>query len=153
MQRFCLTIEKLSYSVRETNHPNIKDNTMVNKVILIGNLGSDPELRSAGEHKVCDLSIATKRRGSGENNTDWHTVTCWNKTAEIVCQYLNKGAKVYIEGSIQYQSYEKDGIKRKTTKIIASQVQFLDSKKSSSSSSSSSESSYQKADSLGGIPF
>lgn len=106
---------------------------MVNKVILIGNLGQDPEepRKTSGGISVVDISIATIRRGkNGENATDWHTVTCWGKTAEIVHQYLKKGRQVYIEGRLQYDSWQdKDsGKMRKKAKIVADTVQFLGSK-------------------------
>ena len=106
-----------------------KELTMVNKIIIIGNLGQDPEQpREVGAgSKVVDISIATKRRGKEE--TDWHTVTCWNKTAELVHKYLSKGRQVYIEGRLQYDSWEdKDGNSRKKAKIVADSVQFLGSK-------------------------
>lgn len=102
---------------------------MVNKVIIIGNLGQDPEepREVSGGNKVLDISIATKRRGKEE--TDWHTVTCWNRTAELVHQYLQKGRQVYIEGRLQYDSWEDDqGNKRKKAKIVADSIQFLGSK-------------------------
>ena len=106
---------------------------MVNKVILIGNLGQDPEepRKTSGGTSVVDISIATVRRGkNGENATDWHTVTCWGKTAEIVHQYLKKGRQVYIEGRLQYDSWQdKDsGKMRKKAKIVADTVQFLGNK-------------------------
>ena len=78
---------------------------MVNKVILIGNLGQDPDepRKTSNGTSVVDISIATVRRNkNGENSTDWHTVTCWGRTAEIVHQYLKKGRQVYIEGRLQY---------------------------------------------------
>lgn len=106
---------------------------MVNKVILIGNLGQDPEAprQTNSGLSVLDISIATARRSkNGENFTDWHTVTCFGRTAEIVHQYLRKGRQVYIEGRLQYDSWEdKDtGAKRKKAKIVADTVQFLGNK-------------------------
>ena len=106
---------------------------MVNKVILIGNLGQDPEppRKTQSGLSVLDISIATRRRGKdGADATDWHTVTCWNKTAEIVHQYLKKGRQVYIEGRLQYDSWtdEATGKTRKKAKIVADTVQFLGSK-------------------------
>jgi len=106
---------------------------MVNKVILIGNLGQDPEAprKTQSGMSVLDISIATRRRGKdGNDSTDWHTVTCWNKTAEIVHQYLKKGRQVYIEGRIQYDIWtdEATGKSRKKAKIVADTVQFLGSK-------------------------
>ena len=145
---------------------------MVNKVILIGNLGQDPEepRKTPTGSSVVDISIATVRRNkNGENSTDWHTVTCWGRTAEIVHQYLKKGRQVYIEGRLQYDSWQdKDsGKMRKKAKIVAENVQFLGNKhdndggnfgggdgfSSSSSSSSSSGSSNFGGGNTSDIPF
>ena len=80
---------------------------MVNKVILIGNLGQDPEAPKTTQSglSVLDISIATRRRSKNDEITDWHTVTCWNKTAETVHKYLKKGRQVYIEGRLQYDTW------------------------------------------------
>ena len=115
---------------------------MVNKVILIGNLGQDPEAprKTQSGLSVLDISIATRRRGKdGMDATDWHTVTCWNKTADIVYQYLKKGRQVYIEGRLQYDTWtdEATGRNRKKAKIVAETVQFLGSKNDAIDSSSS----------------
>ena len=105
---------------------------MVNKVILIGNLGQDPEepRKTQGGLSVLDISIATRRRTKNDETTDWHTVTCWNKTAELVHKYLKKGRQVYIEGRLQYDTWtdESTGKKRKKAKIVADSVQFLGNK-------------------------
>ena len=94
----------------------------VNKVILVGNLGKDPELRETNSGKsVCKFSLATK---SGEN-TEWHNIVCWNKTAELAAQYLSKGRQVYLEGRIQTRQYDKDGETRYITEIVANQLTFL----------------------------
>jgi len=105
----------------------------VNKAILVGNLGRDPELRNTQNGTaVCSLSIATTRswydKAAQERReeTEWHRVTVFGKTAEACNQYLAKGRQVYIEGRIQTRSYDdKDGIKRYSTEIIAESVQFL----------------------------
>ncbi|MBL4683227.1 MAG: single-stranded DNA-binding protein [Nannocystaceae bacterium] len=104
----------------------------INKVILIGNLGRDPELRYTGSGTaVCQLNIATARSYTNKNNerveeTEWHRVTVWSKQAEFCSQYLSKGRQVYVEGRLQTRSYEdKEGIKRYSTDIIADTVQFL----------------------------
>ena len=104
----------------------------VNKAILIGNLGADPELRYAPDGQaVASFRIATTERfknknGEQQERTDWHNVVCWRRTAEIANEYLKKGSPVYIEGRIQYRSYEdKDGIKRYRTDIVAQRLQFL----------------------------
>lgn len=97
----------------------------VNKVILVGNLGRDPEVRSfqSGD-KVCNLSIATsetwKDRASGERKekTEWHRVAIYNQNLVTICEkYLTKGSKVYIEGKLETREYEKDGEKRYSTEI------------------------------------
>ncbi len=103
----------------------------VNKAILIGNLGSDPEMRyTAGGTAVCKFSLATSRRYTGKDGqkqekTEWHRIVAWGKLAEICGQYLSKGKQVMIEGRIEYGSYEKDGVKHYTTDIVAENMQML----------------------------
>jgi single-strand DNA-binding protein len=103
---------------------------MVNKVILIGNLGQDPESprKTNSGLSVLDISIATSRKGrDGNRMTDWHTVTCFGQTADNVHKFLSKGRQVYIEGRLQYDSWEdkNTGQKRKKAKIVADNVTFL----------------------------
>lgn len=107
----------------------------VNKVILIGNLGRDPETRympSGGA--VTNVTIATsdswkdKNSGQVQERTEWHKVVFFNKLAEIAGQYLKKGSKVYIEGALRTRQYEKDGQKHYATEIVADQMQMLDSR-------------------------
>ena len=107
----------------------------VNKVILVGNCGSDPDTRyMANGNPVTNISVATseawKDRQSGENQerTEWHRVVFFNRLAEIAGEYLRKGSKVYIEGSLRTNQWEKDGIKRYTTEIIANEMQMLDTR-------------------------
>lgn len=111
----------------------------INKVILVGNLGRDPESRSlpSGE-QVTRISIATtesrKDRNSGEKieRTEWHRVVFFNKLAEIAGQYLRKGSQVYIEGRLRTSKYTgQDGIERYSTDIIADQMQMLGSRQGS----------------------
>src|SRR5690554_6182205 len=103
----------------------------VNKVILIGNLGRDPELREANGHSVCNLSVATTRtwknkEGERQEETEWHRVTVWGRSAELCAEHLYKGRQVYVEGRLQTRSYDdKDGNKRYTTEVVAENVQFL----------------------------
>ena len=106
----------------------------VNKVILIGNLGRDPELRyTPGGQAVATFSLATTERyndrsGQRQERTEWHNVVAWGKLAELVNQYLKKGRSAYIEGRITTRSWDdKDGNKRYKTEIVANQVQFLGS--------------------------
>jgi single-strand DNA-binding protein len=104
----------------------------VNKVILIGNLGRDPEIRYTKDGQaVANFTLATgesftSREGKREERTEWHRIVVWGKTAENCAQYLAKGRTVYIEGRIQTREWEdKEGQKRKTTEIVAQTVQFL----------------------------
>jgi len=103
----------------------------INKVILIGNLGRDPELSyTPSGMAICKLNLATtesRKRDDGtwEDMTEWHRVTVWGKTGESLGQHASKGSQIYIEGRIHYDSYEKDGIKRYTTDIIARTVRIL----------------------------
>tara|TARA_B100001750_G_C15475694_1_gene582327 strand:+ start:352 stop:795 length:444 start_codon:yes stop_codon:yes gene_type:complete len=115
----------------------------INKVILVGNLGQDPEVKyTAGGAAVTTLSIATsdswKDRDTGEDQerTEWHRVVLWRRLAEIAGEYLNKGSKVYIEGQLQTRKWEQEGQTRYTTEIIARDIQFLDSKGTSSNAPS-----------------
>ena len=107
----------------------------VNKAILVGNLGRDPETKvSAGGMTICKLSLATSSRRKGpdgeySDHTEWHRVAVFGKTAESVGKYLKKGSKVYIEGEIRTQKWtHKDGADRWSTEIVANVVRFLDSK-------------------------
>jgi single-strand DNA-binding protein len=97
----------------------------VNKVILIGNLGKDPEVRSLQNGgKVCNMTIATterwKEKGTGQKmeKTEWHRVVIFGNLAEIAEKYLKKGSKVYVSGSLQTRSWEKDGAKQYTTEVV-----------------------------------
>lgn len=107
----------------------------VNKVILLGNLGRDPELRyTPGGQPVANFSIATseswnKKDGSGrEEKTEWHRIVAWGRTAELCAQYLAKGRTVYIEGRLQTREWEnKEGQKQRTTEVVANTVQFIGS--------------------------
>ena len=104
----------------------------LNKVTLIGNLGADPEIKQTnnGQH-VANLRIATSetytdRNGQRQENTEWHNVSAFGKTAEICGQYLSKGRSVYVEGRIKTREYtDRDGNNRKATEIVANQVLFL----------------------------
>lgn len=103
---------------------------MKNLVILIGNLGADPELKSTQSGSVTTLSVATSesytdKQGKKITNTEWHRVVLWNKVAEIACKYLNKGSQVCIEGKITYRSYEKDGVKQYITEIVGYKLDML----------------------------
>tara|TARA_B100001250_G_scaffold121339_1_gene102978 strand:+ start:1810 stop:2247 length:438 start_codon:yes stop_codon:yes gene_type:complete len=113
----------------------------VNKVILIGNLGADPEVRYTGDGTaVANFSLATaeswKDRTSGERQerTEWHRVVLWRQLAELAKEYLKKGSKVYIEGKLQTRSWDdQSGQKRYTTEVVGNQMNFLDSRDGASS--------------------
>jgi single-strand DNA-binding protein len=107
----------------------------INKVILIGSLGKDPEVRTLpGGNTVASFSMATSERwkekdGTPKERTDWHQVTAWGRLGEICGQYLHKGAKVYIEGKLQTDKYtNKDGATVYSTKVVAKEMQILSGK-------------------------
>jgi single-strand DNA-binding protein len=104
----------------------------VNKVILIGNLGRDPELRyTPSGQAVANFTLATNERfsskdGEKQERTEWHRIVAWGRTGELCAQYLSKGRSVYLEGRLQTREWEdKEGQKRRTTEIVAQTVQFL----------------------------
>lgn len=105
----------------------------INKVILIGNLGRDPETKyTAGGTAVTNIAVATseswkdKQSGQQQERTEWHRVVFFNKLAEVAGQYLKKGSKVYVEGKLVTRSWEKDGQKHYSTEIHAHEMQMLD---------------------------
>ena len=104
----------------------------INKVILIGNLGKDPEVRyTQGGQAVADLRVATTeawtdKQGQRQEKTEWHRVVLWGKTAENAGKYLSKGRQIYVEGRLQTREWQdKEGQKRWTTEIVGNDVQFL----------------------------
>jgi len=112
---------------------------MLNKVMIIGNLGADPEQRQAQSgSSVTSFTVATSERWKGKDGqqqeqTEWHRVVTFGRLAEICGQYLFKGSKVYIEGRLQTKQWEdKDGNKRYTTEIVAREMKMLDSKREDS---------------------
>ena len=119
----------------------------VNKVILLGRLGQDPELKyTPSGAAVCNFSLATseswtdKNSGQKQDKTEWHRIVVWGKLAELCNQYLAKGKQAFVEGKLQTRSWDKDGTKMNTTEINASTVQFLgDSGSNGSSTGSSSD--------------
>ena len=108
----------------------------INKVILIGNLGRDPEMRyTQSQQAVANFTLATSDSWTDRNTnerrerTEWHRVVCFRRLAEICGEYLRKGSKVYIEGSLQTRSWEgQDGQTRYTTEVVAREMQMLDSR-------------------------
>ncbi len=111
----------------------------VNKVILIGNVGKDPEVR----HLESGVSVArftlatnekyTNKSGEKVETTEWHNIVVWRKLADIVEKYVKKGNQIYLEGKITYRTYEKDGQTKYFTEIVANNMQMLGSKKDSQS--------------------
>lgn len=136
----------------------------INKVILIGNLGNDPDVRyTAGGAAVANVSIATseswkdKTTGEQQDRTEWHRVVFFGRLAEIVSEYLRKGSQVYVEGRLQTRKWQdKEGHDRYTTEIVANEMQMLGSRGSGAGSDnytpSSNESAPQAADAPGPAP-
>ena len=111
----------------------------LNKAMLIGRLGRDPEVRyTPNGLAVANFSVATseewkdKNTGEKKERTEWHRIVAFGKLGEICGQYLSKGKQVYVEGRLQTRSWEKDGVTRYTTEIVASDMQFLGAKDSAS---------------------
>ena len=107
----------------------------INKVILVGNLGRDPETRyMPSGNAVTNVSVATskswKDRDSGEqkDRTEWHRVVFFNRLAEIANEYLKKGSKVYVEGELRTREWEREGQKHYTTEVVANEMQMLDNR-------------------------
>jgi len=119
----------------------------INKVILIGNLGGDPETRAATSgNAITNITVATseswkdKSTGQQQDRTEWHRVVFFNRLAEIAAQYLKKGSKVYIEGSLRTRKWQnKEGVDQYTTEIVASEMQLLDAKASVDSAAQNTE--------------
>ena len=111
----------------------------VNKAIIVGNVGSDPDIRTMPNgNQVVNLSIATsdewkdKNTGEKKEKTEWHRCVFFNKIADIAAQYVNKGSKLYVEGRLQTRSYEQDEVKKYSTEIVVNDMQMLDSKNTNS---------------------
>tara|TARA_B100000427_G_scaffold245297_1_gene208342 strand:+ start:812 stop:1234 length:423 start_codon:yes stop_codon:yes gene_type:complete len=125
----------------------------VNKALIIGNLGQDPEIKyTQSGSPVANLSVATSERwkdkntGEQKEQTEWHRVVVFGRLAEIAEQYLKKGSKIFIEGKIQTRDWEDaDGNKKYTTEVVAREMTMLDSKASMSSDASSSDSPSKEA--------
>lgn len=107
----------------------------INKAIIVGRLGQDPEVRYTPDGTaVANFSVATseawtdKQTGEKKERTEWHRIVAWRRLGEICGEYLSKGRQVYVEGKLQTRSWEKDGVTRYTTEIVATDVQFLGSR-------------------------
>jgi single-strand DNA-binding protein len=104
----------------------------VNKLILVGNVGRDPEVQATPNgHKVANFSLATNRRIPRENGfeerTEWHRLTVWNRLAELAEEYIRKGDRLYVEGRIEYASYERDGVTIPTSEVVVRELVMLGS--------------------------
>jgi single-strand DNA-binding protein len=116
----------------------------INKVLLIGNLGADPEMRStANGDAICNLRLATneswkdKHTGEQRESTEWHSVVLYRRLAETAGRYLKKGARIYIEGRVRYRKWQdKNGVERTTAEIEASTMTMLDARSAAGSESS-----------------
>lgn len=112
----------------------------MNKVILLGNVGNQPEAKMAGQVKIVNLTIATNKKfknkaGEMVNNTTWHNVVCWDKQADLVEKYVNKGDKILIEGELENREYEnKEGQKVRVTQIRSIAIELLGSSNKQGSS-------------------
>lgn len=106
----------------------------INKVILVGNLGRDPEIRTLENGvKLATFSIATTesykdREGNKQETTEWHRIVAWRGLADVIERYVRKGTKVYIEGKLSTRSYEQDGVTKYLTEVVARDMLLLDSK-------------------------
>ncbi len=124
----------------------------VNKVILVGNLGNDPEIRySQGGAAITNISIATseawkdKQTGQPQERTEWHRVVFFNRLAEIAGEYLRKGSKVYVEGSLRTRKWQdKEGVDRYSTEIVGNEMQMLDTRGAGQGGGSQSGGEYQQ---------
>lgn len=103
----------------------------VNKIILVGNVGQDPDMQETGSGaKVAHLSLATNRRTSGngddpQERTDWHRLTLWNRLAQFAQDYVSKGDRVYVEGRLEYDSYEREGVTIPTADVTVRELVLL----------------------------
>jgi len=118
----------------------------INKAILVGNVGRDPEVRYLDKNvAVANFTLATTERGYTMQNgnqvpdrTEWHNIVAWRGLAEFAEKYIKKGAQLYVEGKIQTRSWEKDGVKRYTTEIVADNIQMLGKRSDQNDSTSQS---------------
>ena len=107
----------------------------MNKVILVGNVGRAPELRTTkSDVSYCSFSVATHKTIKGEKYTQWHNIKCWRKTAEAAAQYIKKGSGILVEGELEYSESEKDGLKRHHTSIVCQNWNFVGAKPTTSTS-------------------
>ena len=104
----------------------------VNKIIIVGNVGQTPTIRTAGETKIASFTVATTERFKDKEETEWHNVSVFGKLAEVVEKYVDKGTQLYVEGRIKTEKYtDKNGVERTATRVIANTIQMLGGKKES----------------------
>ena len=131
----------------------------INLVILIGRLGSDPEVRyTQSGTAVCNFDLATSEQwtkdGEKQERVEWHRIVAWSKRAEICGEYLSKGSNVYVEGKLQTRKWEdKDGNTRYMTEIVANNIQFLDRKNEHREPQEQYQKQAVEAETEEGIPF
>ena len=111
----------------------------MNRVILIGRLGKDPELKAAGDTHVCNFSVATSFKSKDKENTTWHNCVAWGKTAEIIAQYFKKGSMIALEGRIDNRTYEKDGVTKYISEVVVDKFYFVGGGKEQGSPSQKAE--------------
>lgn len=124
----------------------------MNKILLMGRLGSEPETRDAGSTTITSFSLATTEKYKDKETTQWHQVQFWGKLGETIAKYVDKGHRLLVEGRVEYQEYEKDGVKRYSTKITGESFKFVDSKNSGNGGSSS-QTSASNSDDDDNLPF
>ena len=101
----------------------------LNKAMLMGNVGKDPDVRTANGEKVANFTLATTYKGGDKENTEWHNIVVWGKKAEVIEKYVRKGSPLYVEGMIRTRSWDdQQGVKRYTTEIVAHTIQLLGGK-------------------------
>ena len=106
----------------------------VNKIIIVGNVGQTPTIRTAGETKIASFTVATTERFKDKEETEWHNVSVFGKLAEVVEKYVDKGTQLYVEGRIKTEKYtDKNGVERTATRVIANTIQMLGGKRESQS--------------------
>jgi single-strand DNA-binding protein len=108
-----------------TNYRRVENMRSLNEIAILGNVGGDPTVRETSAGSVAEFSVATSEKWATGERTDWHRVVAWGKLADIVQNYVKKGGQVYVKGSMRYEEYEKDGVKRTVAKINARDIILL----------------------------
>ena len=127
---------------------------MINKAIIVGNLGADPETKYTQNGKtVTTFNLATSEKYNNETHTEWHKIVTWDKLAEVCGEYLKKGSRVYIEGKIQTRKWEKDGRINYTTEIVAREMKMLDTRNRTGAETDYDDSVATESGGMGEVPF